>query len=59
VYLIAANEWSDQNGLFGTPTTIVTDEKAVVTQVWVGAFIGESEREIASFFNTTLPGLLK
>lgn len=43
--------------LSGTPQTLILDQAGRVEQAWDGAFVGNRQKEIETFFGARLPGL--
>jgi peroxiredoxin len=43
--------------LSGTPETIIISPEGRVVQAWPGAYTGQFQHEVESFFNVSLPGL--
>jgi peroxiredoxin len=43
--------------LGGTPQTIVISPEGKVLQDWVGAWVGDQQKQVEAYFHVTLPGL--
>jgi hypothetical protein len=57
VYTKISDESRAQYRLGGVPQTIVVSSRGTVLQVWNGAFVGDTQREVEGFFEVALPGL--
>lgn len=57
VFIIEEGDLDKLTFAQATPTTIVVDESARITNAWVGAYNGSRFETVSSFFRVTLPGL--
>jgi len=57
VYAVQSPEQAAKLGLTGTPDTILVGPGAKVERVWMGAYMGDNQKQIEQFFNAKLPGL--
>lgn len=57
VFAVQSAEQAAKLGLTGTPDTILVGPRAKVERVWMGAYMGDNQKQIEQFFNAKLPGL--
>jgi peroxiredoxin len=57
VYSGLSNETKAAYKLSGTPQTIVISPEGKVLQNWMGAYVGDQQKQIEAFFHVSLPGL--
>ena len=57
VYSDLSRETKNAYKMPGTPQTIVVSPDGRVLQNWIGAYVGEQQKQIESFFQIKLPGL--
>jgi peroxiredoxin len=59
VYTEVKAEIGDAYKLAGTPRTIVISNEGKIIKSWFGAYINDTEKEVESFFNIALPGIVE
>jgi peroxiredoxin len=59
IYVRPSRQTFEALRLGSTPQTIVLSGDGKVVKSWVGAYTGGTEREVASYFKVTLPGLIR
>lgn len=57
VYAVQSAEQAAKLGLTGTPDTILVGPGAKVERVWMGAYMGDNQKQVQEFFGAKLPGL--
>lgn len=57
VYAVQSPQQAAKLGFTGTPETIVVGQGAKVEKAWMGAYMGDNEKQVERFFNAKLPGL--
>jgi peroxiredoxin len=57
IYSGLSNETKAAYKLSGTPQTIVISPEGRVLQNWMGAYVGDQQKQVEAFFHVSLPGL--
>lgn len=57
VYSVQSPQQAANLGLAVTPETIVVGPSAKVEKAWMGAYMGDNEKQVEQFFDAKLPGL--